>query len=192
VLTLRLFVAIELSDEMQMTIATLVDRLRSKCSGVRWIPQTQWHLTVKFLGEVPDGNVNAICEGIANAAGGSEAFELRSRGCGCFPPRGGARIVWAGVDDSSGRLLQCVAAVEDEMEQLGFSREQRPFAAHVTVGRVKEDSSRGRIRETVESESLQTVAQEVKELVVMSSILHPTGPEYSVISRAKLGVVNVN
>jgi 2'-5' RNA ligase len=97
------------------------------------------------------------------------------------------RIVWAGVEDASGFLLRCVAAVENDMEQLGFAREQRPFTAHVTVGRIKEDSSRGRIREAVESEKLQTVEQVVTELVVMSSVLTPTGSEYSVVSRAKLG-----
>ncbi|MBI3834253.1 MAG: RNA 2',3'-cyclic phosphodiesterase [Planctomycetes bacterium] len=186
-MALRIFVAIELSDGVRAAIATLVDRLKKRCAGVRWISATQWHLTVKFLGEVPDGDVDAVCAAVASVARASDPFGLQTHDCGCFPPRGGVRIVWAGVEDVGGRLLRCVEAVENEIDQLGFAREQRPFAAHVTVGRVKEDSSRGRIREAVKNDKLQTIEQEVTELVVMSSVLRPTGSEYSVVSRAKLG-----
>ena len=181
--------AIELSDQVRGALQALVDGLRVMRVDARWVPAAQWHLTVKFLGEVPDGEVAGVCAGVGRAGRESEPFELRTQGCGCFPPHGAVRIVWAGVEDLSGRLLNCVSAVEREMEKVGYPVEQRPFAAHVTIGRVKEDISRGKIREAVQAAKLRSAEQNVEDLVVMSSILRPSGSEYSVVSRARLGAV---
>lgn len=184
---MRLFIAIEFSDEVRSTLSEVQAGLAPKCEGVRWIPAEQVHLTVKFLGEVPDRDVNKVAEAVARAAATATPCGLAIAGCGCFPPRGPVRIVWAGGSEGTGALLQCVEGVETELAQLGYPKERRPFSPHITIGRVKEDRSGGRLRSAVEDHTYPSVEEAISSITVMSSVLSPKGPTYTPVSRTKLG-----
>jgi 2'-5' RNA ligase len=184
---MRLFVAVEFSDQVRSALAKVQASLAPECDGVRWIPSHQLHLTVKFLGDVPDRDVNRVAEAVARAAAKSVPCDLEIAGCGCFPPRGQVRIVWAGGSEKTGALTRCVEAVEGELEALGFPKERRRFSAHVTIGRVREDRSGGRIRSTVEAHTFPSLEQEVSSITLMSSVLSPKGPTYTPVSRTRLG-----
>ena len=187
---MRLFVAIELSDAVRSALRAAQAALRPQCDGVRWVPPEQLHLTVKFLGEVGDADVPGVCAAVQRAAAASQALAMSVPECGCFPERGPVRIVWVATEEPSGSLAGCVEATERELESLGFARETRAFSPHITIGRVREDRSRGAIRAAVEKFHLadaEAVEQEVSSLTLMSSVLSPKGPTYSVVSRAKLG-----
>ena len=185
---MRLFVAIELSDAVRKALAATQAALKWVCEDVRWIPLEQLHLTVKFLGEVADGDVAAVSEAMESAAAESKPFVMRVGECGCFPERGAVRIVWTKGVEEKGLLAGCVAAVEAQIEPLGFPREHRPFAAHITIGRVREDRSQGKVRTLVQAHSGKVVQQDVLSLTLMSSALSPKGSTYTVVSRAKLSV----
>ena len=110
---MRLFVAIELTDEVRGALQEVQKALGRVTDGVRWVRPEQLHLTVKFLGETPDGEVSRVAEAVARSAARSRAFEMQLTECGCFPPRGPVRIVWVGTHDPSGALQECVNAVEE-------------------------------------------------------------------------------
>lgn len=184
---MRLFVAIELSEPVRSVLAKVQADLRAGCDGVRWIPSHQLHLTVKFLGEVPDRDVDKVATAVAQAAKQGGPFELQIAGCGCFPPKGPVRIVWAGGREPSGVLLTCVDALEDKLESLGFARERKRFSPHITIGRVREDRSGGRIRDTVVAQRLDEVRESVTVLTLMSSVLSPKGPTYTPVNKTDLG-----
>lgn len=186
---MRLFVAIELSDEVKAALAKAQAGLRADADGVRWVKPSGLHLTLKFLGEVPDRDVVKVTEAVAQATRTAEPFEMAIGGCGCFPPRGPVRIVWAGVFEASGALAPCVESLERRLEGLGFPRERRPFAPHITIGRVRDDRSAGRLRSAVEAFILDRTGQAVDEVTVMSSELSPKGATYAAISRAELASV---
>lgn len=183
---MRLFVALELNESIKAAVRRLQDKLARSCEGVKWTPPEQVHLTVKFLGEVADQDVPKVVEAVTSAGTQSTEFTLNVENCGCFPLGGPVRIVWVGAKDDTGNLLRCVNAVEDEMEKLGFAREQRPFAAHLTIGRVKEDHSRGQIRTAVSAAKFERMSQEIKSMTLMSSVLSPKRPTYAPLSRARL------
>jgi 2'-5' RNA ligase len=139
---------------------------------------------------VGDADVPGVCEAVQRAAAASQSLAMSVAECGCFPERGPVRIVWAATAEPSGRLAGCVEATERELESLGFAREARAFSPHITIGRVREDRSRGAIRAAVEAFGLaeaEAVEQDVLSLTLMSSVLSPNGPTYSAASRAKLG-----
>ena len=184
---MRLFVAIELTAEMRDALQEVQDALGRATDGVRWVRPEQLHLTVKFLGETPDGEVRRVAEAVARSAARSRPFEIQLSECGCFPPRGPVRIVWVGTHDPSGALQECVEAVEEELAGVGFPKELRPFSAHLTIGRAAEGRSAGGIRTAVEGGKVKPVRQSVCELTLMSSVLSAKGASYSVVSRAKLG-----
>lgn len=183
---MRLFVALELNEAIRTAVRRLQEKLARACDGVKWTPPEQVHLTVKFLGEVAEPRVPDVAEAVRRAASRSQAFTLHCEGCGCFPPGGPVRILWLGARDDGGRLTACVNAVEEEMEQQGFPREARAFAAHATVGRVKDDRSRGAIRSAFTAAAFGPLGMKMDTLTLMSSALSPKGPSYTPVCRARL------
>ena len=186
---MRLFVAIELTDDVREALTDVQSALGNTADGIRWVRAEQLHLTVKFLGDVPDAEVTRAAEAVARSAARARPFEMDLTECGCFPPHGPVRIVWAGTHDPSGSLLECINALEEEMEGIGFPKESRPFSPHITIGRAKEGRSGQGVRSAVEGVKIKRVGQAVNELTLMSSVLSPKGPSYSVVSRARLGEV---
>lgn len=184
---MRLFVAIELDDAIRTVASKVQASLKRSCDGVRWVQPELLHLTVKFLGEVLDPNVVSICEALNRAAEASEPFELEASACGCFPERGPVRVIWIGGRECSPAMLTCVSAVERELEALGVPRERRGFSPHLTLSRLPDDRSRGKIREVVQATKVSAVSQEVSSIVLMSSVLSRGGPTYAVVSRSELG-----
>jgi len=180
-------VAIELKDEVRDALQEVQKALGRAADAVRWVRPEQLHLTVKFLGEVPDDEVPRVAEAVARSAARSRPFEMQLTECGCFPPRGPVRIVWVGTHDGSGALLECVNAVEEELDGIGFPKDSRPFSAHLTIGRAKDGRSSEGVRLAVESGKVRPVRQSVSELTLMSSVLSAKGPSYSVVARSKLG-----
>lgn len=182
---MRCFLAIELPVEIRDQLAALQERLGDQARGVRWTRVDQIHLTVKFLGEVPDRDIANICETASSIADRFEPFELEVAQAGCFPPRGPARIVWAGMPNPPTALIDCQRACEDEYAKLGFKAENRPFHPHLTIGRVKDPRASRDIRPAVENEQqFQAGLFLAEELVVFQSVLARSGPTYTVISRA--------
>lgn len=181
---MRLFVAIELSEEVRATLVEVQSGLRRWSKTVRWVDPSQLHLTVKFLGEAAESTESAIRTGLDRCAASSSAFDLTLTHAGCFPPRGPVRIVWVGAEEPSGALESVVGAVETETERLGFAREPRPFSPHLTVGRVREDSSAGKLRGEVVGGVVRAVSQSVESLTLMSSTLSAKGSSYSVVHRS--------
>ncbi|HNQ24726.1 MAG TPA: RNA 2',3'-cyclic phosphodiesterase [Phycisphaerae bacterium] len=183
---MRLFVAILLDEPVRLGLKRVQEHLTPGCSGVRWVRWDQLHVTLKFLGEVRDGDVPKVCSAVTEAAATLPAFDMTLRGTGCFPPRGLVRIVWAGIDEPTGTVVRLAEAVENRLADLGFPREQRPFSPHITIGRVKEDHSNGGIRRAVGAGSFAALPQAVERIAVMASVLAREGPTYSIVSRANL------
>lgn len=184
---MRLFVAILLSDEVRAALARVQKDIGRSCDGVRWVRQEQLHVTVKFLGDVPDGDVPSVSEAIARGAAEGGPFSMTVEAAGCFPPRGGVRIVWAGATEPSNTMQRSVEAINGELEDLGFERERRAWSAHITIGRVKFDKSAGRTRSAVERVSYSGIDQAVDSVSLMSSVLGPNGPTYEQVFTCSLG-----
>jgi 2'-5' RNA ligase len=182
-----LFVAIELSDRLKQALARVQRSLSKYDSVVRWVGPEQMHLTLKFIGEVADSRVSDISLALKQAAASAAPFEFQARGAGCFPPRGSVRIVWVGLEESTGTLPVCQRLVDENLAALGIEPEARPFSAHLTLGRVKDDATRGGLREAVEQVAALGFAQEVRSFALVSSVLTPNGARYTKVNEWRLG-----
>jgi len=176
---MRLFVAIELEEPIKRAIVRAQRSLSRFDSMVRWVAPEQMHLTLKFLGEVPDARLPDICAALELAVQDCDLFELTTAAPGCFPPRGQARVIWLGTDVLGNGLSACQSAIEDALEAAGFPREQRPFSAHLTLGRVRGDRSGGALRRDVSTLNCPAVAQRVESVALMQSQLSPKGARYT-------------
>jgi RNA 2',3'-cyclic 3'-phosphodiesterase len=183
----RTFLAIELDDAIRQRLAAVQERLRSQAGGVKWVEPANIHLTLKFLGEIEEDVAALVAEALAPVAAGIEPFEMRAAGIGSFPPHGAPRVVWVGIQETTGRLLELHRRVERELEALDIEREDRPFAAHVTLGRVK-DRPDPRLRHALDARAAEDFGtQPVTHVTFFQSILSPAGPTYTALHRLKLG-----
>ena len=124
---MRLFAAILLPEDVRRELA----RLAGGLPGARWSPEENYHLTLRFIGEVDRGFAEELAEALSFVGG--EGFELAIRSLGSF---GGARprLVWAGVDGSA-PLTALRRRTEAALERAGLPREERKFSPHITLAR---------------------------------------------------------
>ncbi len=154
--------------------------------AVRWVEPHNIHLTLKFLGEVADARIMPICDAVRRAAEGTGPFELDVAGLGCFPPQGRANVVWAGLAGDLAPLRTLVERLETQMHGLGFERERRPFAPHLTIGRVRDARQSPALRAAVEKLSIAAGRSAVQRIVLFDSLLTERGPVYSAVAHADL------
>ncbi len=133
---LRTFVAIELPEKVREHLNYTIERLRSDLPGIRWVRPHGFHLTLKFLGEVEEERVPHVVEAVNAVAGGLRPLTLRVAGIGGFPQSDRARVVWVGIEGELEALSSIQERVEQALDPLGFSGEERKFHPHVTLGRV--------------------------------------------------------
>lgn len=149
---------------------------------VKWVPAHQFHLTLKFLGEVAPEAADRAVGALQRAAGRQSAFTVRLAGLGAFPGAGRPSVLWAGVGGGAAELGALAEAVEGEMAQDGFPRERRPFSPHLTLGRVREGSRvPAAIPQALAASAGRAFGEwRVVRVVLMRSELTPRGPVYSV------------
>ena len=186
--SLRTFIAVETSDAVRQRAAELIRVFAATGAKVSWVKPQNLHLTLKFLDEVPLNSIPQISAAVQEAAAACEPFELEIGAAGAFPSAGRPRTLWLGTRGGSEPLSDLHAALERVLKPLGFPKEHRRFAAHLTIGRV-----RGPGPGLVELAPLIKQYAEftagrfpVAELVVFSSELSPQGPTYEALSRAML------
>jgi RNA 2',3'-cyclic 3'-phosphodiesterase len=137
--TFRLFIAItvpeEIKSEIEKTQGELRRALPKDC--VRWTRREQFHLTLKFLGNVDAEKVTALTEALRAACQGFGALELSAEGVGFFPNLHRPRVVWVGVHDRREQLSLVQRAIETVTKDYTEEEATERFTGHVTLGRIK-------------------------------------------------------
>lgn len=136
---MRCFVAADISSELRGRIEKLQSELKRKLkspAGIKWVNPEQIHLTLKFLGEVPDDMAEEIGQTLKMVCENFDSFELEFSKIGSFgrPPK----VIWLGIEKPNEMLQKFAAELEEAFELLGFEKEQRDFSPHLTLGRIKE------------------------------------------------------
>ena len=177
---MRLFVAINLPDDVRQSMWNSAVSLRGQNFPIKWVGPDSLHLTLKFLGELPGQRVNELSEGLDRAAVGAAPFELPISGFGAFPNPRRASVIWVGCEPVAA-LQQIQQNIEAEMERAGFPRESRSFHPHFTLGRVRRDTKPAAIGGLADQlQRLHFESQPVVEsLDLMQSELSRSGARYT-------------
>jgi 2'-5' RNA ligase len=185
---MRTFIAIDLEAPLKRNLEALIAELRPMGQNVRWVNAEGMHLTLKFLGEIPDLKAGPISDALEHIAGACPAFPLRLKGTGYFPPgRRDPRVLWVGVEGDH-RLMVLQKDVEAAMEKMGFEREKRDFHPHLTLGRVKSPGRLGPLLlELDKRQGTDFGGMTVDRVTFFRSTLRPSGAAYSVIAEWRLG-----
>ncbi len=191
-MNLRLFVALEPPDLVRRRLASLQERLKAAAGrhagDVKWVPVENVHLTLQFLGAVPEERVEAVKAAVAGAAAGALPLHLEVRGAGGFPSARRARVLWAGVGGDVAPLGALVSALGRDLGILGFPPEERPFSAHLTLGRSRDPrGAPGLAVALAQAADGPGAPWRASEVVLFQSHLSPQGPRYEPLARAPLG-----
>ena len=183
---IRTFLAVELAPGVRKTLAGWQAQLAAAASAAAWVSPDHLHLTLAFLGDVNDRDVFAVCRAAQTAVKSLPRFEIAVAGVGGFPNDRRPKTLWAGVRDGAESVIALQAALADRLEADGFyRREHRPFAPHITLGRLKADGD-APFAWPPAGRGWAAGVTAVREVVVFSSTLRAEGPEYAVLGRAGL------
>jgi 2'-5' RNA ligase len=185
--TYRTFVCIEIPTEIKKAINSLQIRLRPLAKGyVSWARQEGLHVTLKFLGDVAVTKIDEVGLIVEQAVAGLPPFEISVSGVGGFPNLKRPRVFWVGMQEAGGCLATLQSRIDDGLAGLGFAREERGFAPHLTLGRVKDIAGVGDVCRELEKTILEPMSFTANEVIVMRSDLRPDGPVYNPLRTIKL------
>lgn len=180
---LRLFLALDLDAAFLDGAAALIERLRrGGLSRARWVPRDALHLTLRFLGDADEALVPALGALVGRIGASRRAIDLRAPSLLAFPEARRARILGLRLEDDDA-IAGVAADVEGGVVALGFSPEERPLRAHVTLARLREPTD---LRRAVAGESV-SIAGHAASLTLYRSELGRGPPRYAALARARLG-----
>jgi len=190
--SIRTFIAIELDDTHHRALSDLQRRFKRECAerAVRWVTPENVHLTLKFLGEVDAGRMPALQHAVSDACAGIVPFTLAIAGAGAFPNTRHPNVIWVGVAGEIERAAVLAERIDERCVQLGFARDEHPFLPHLTLGRVKRDTSpadRRTIGEMIANAQVGTLGElRTQRISVMKSELRSGSRLYTRLAEIPL------
>lgn len=156
---------------------------RPSVAGLRWLDPSRWHVTLKFLGDVPEARIGDVRAACAGAVGRVPPFVASLSGAGAFPSRRRARVLWVGVSEGADRFATLAGEVQAETAERGFPPDRREFQAHFTVARFRGRSDATLVVDQVGRllEGGAGIASEVGEIALVESHLDPGGARYDLL-----------
>lgn len=197
--TLRAFIAVEVTEAVAERAGAIIERLRAGGVGdVKWVQPRHFHLTLKFLGATRRSDLPALAEALRGVAGRAAPFSLALAGVGAFPSVRRPRVVWLGASAGGEALAGLASATEDACAMLGWTREEKPYHPHLTLGRTRERRGGPSSRHPASPEALTRALEResgaeagetrVERIVLVRSDLQRGGPVYTVLEGFPLGV----
>ncbi len=187
--TTRTFIAIPIPEPIEKKLVRRQSELTPKVPGCKWTAGLPFHITLAFLGDVRNNDLNELCLAVAAAVEPFGRFDLQVEGLGAFPSPQKPRVIWAGVTAPNlNPLLDLREAVVGAATRVGYRTDDPRFHPHVTLGRIKSD--RGsvcdltKVVERGQDWSMGSVP--VVEIVTYASTLDAGGPIYAPLGRGQL------
>ncbi len=177
---MRTFIAINLPQPIRDQIGEHLDSFRRVARGIGWIPPGNAHITIKFLGDVPQANLEDLSLAVQTAVEGARRFEVKLGGFGAFPNFRKPRVFWIGITEGIDPLQDLAAAIDNELHRRGYEKEKRKFSAHITLGRIRKPGNYQALEQAANQTQYSSGAFPVPSVEIMKSVLTPQGAQYSV------------
>jgi len=206
---MRLFIAIDIDDDVRAAVAKLQQELKGRMknqNGLKWVNPELMHLTLKFLGEVsaggetspaatrlgeagPNGGdenrIDEINDAVEIACADKKTFEFSFSVVGTFGRP--VKVLWLGSEKLSAELAGLAGDIEQALEVIGFEKESRPFSAHLTLARVRDNGVDKNLRQLLKNYTQVQIPQIVVDSVCLyKSQLTQDGPVYTLLRKIEL------
>ena len=183
---IRTFIAVDLPQGVKMEIDKMIAGFRQLNANVRWVKAANLHLTLRFLGNIPEESVSALADSIRGNAVGFGPFDLALSDLGAFPNLRKPRVIWIGSGSGTDRLKGLAAKVEQAAIESGFGKGDKPFSSHLTIGRVKFPKGLDQLMVQIEKTGYESPPFDVSEVAIFKSDLSPAGPKYTKLEAISL------
>ena len=180
---MRLFVAVDVGAEITAAVQAHATELKERtqrlapAARVTWIPAHLMHLTVRFIGEVPEAQVAAVTD-LLTPPLSLFPFRLSVHGIGAFSARGVPRVIWAGLERGAAELRAIEREVTERLRTIGIPPDDREFSPHVTVARVREPAGLRTVRLLDGYQDVALGTTTVDAITLFQSRLSSKGPTY--------------
>lgn len=193
---IRTFIAAELDPKLKKALATMQDSLKqalhrlAPAGRVQWVRVESIHLTLKFLGDIEETQVENILQLLREAARDRAPFSVQVEGLGVFPDLRVPRVLWVGLSGDAKRLIQLAHSIDTTLAPLGLLPEPKPYSPHLTLARVKEGAlniGKALVDSGVMRESQLMGKLSIDAVALIKSQLTPSGSIYSRLGQIPLG-----
>jgi 2'-5' RNA ligase len=185
---MRTFIAVFPPPEVIDALDACLGRVRQKGDGVSWVRPQNLHYTLRFLGELDESRVEGACRAVRQVGAAATPFGMGLGAAGAFPNFRRPRVLWIGSEEGAEELELLARGVVEALSQEGFGRPDKPFRAHLTVGRVRDSLRAVQAVDRFSKEKVEGRFQ-VSKIVVIHSTLSPGGSIYRPLTEATLGTV---
>lgn len=191
---IRTFIAVDIDPAVRDRAAALQEKLASADSGVKWVEPESMHITLLFLGDVPELDLVPICRSVIAGAQDVAPFTMAINGLGAFPNSRRPKVLWAGITEGADSLRLLHQTIETPLLETGcYRQEERGYNPHLTLGRLNaEDRTDAWAKILTNHADWEGGITQVTEVLVMRSELRRDGPVYSIMGRGKLKGVPVD
>jgi RNA 2',3'-cyclic 3'-phosphodiesterase len=189
----RTFIALEMNEDLHRHLERIIDQVAQVLPNARWVDPMGIHLTLAFLGELADAQLNEAMQATEFAVQQVDPFTYRLSRLGIFGSLQQPRVLWVGIDEPSGALTQLHSILNQELERRGFEIDKRPFSPHLTLARFKQplvlDEQQGLQRLLAGKQRGIAPVQEcaAEHVRVMKSELLRAGARYTCLKEHALG-----
>jgi 2'-5' RNA ligase len=183
--TLRTFLACPISSENLIQIERLLALLQAGTpNAVKWVNSHNLHLTINFMGEFKQSDVAELKDQLSTSLENFSAFSAGIAKLGAFPSIDNPKVIWLGLE-AGPALFDLVKVVRSQCDRVGYPPEKRPFAAHITIGRLRPTaipSDKHAIGAAINAHQSVTIGQQrFDTLHFYKSELTPSGPIYKIL-----------
>ncbi len=177
---MRLFVALEIPSAVRENLASLLQTLRAVSPQTKWVRPENLHVTLKFIGEVPETKLAGVRVTLASVRS-EQSVTLDFHGLGFFPNEKHPRVFWAGIEVSS-NLKTLAADIDGATEKLGIPRERHAFSPHLTLARFEPPRLPEKLRAAIQENSDRDFGSlRTSQFHLIESKLKPSGAEYTTL-----------
>jgi len=181
----RCFISVDIDDaNIKSAIISVQNTLLSTGADLKPVEEANIHITLRFLGEIPESQTAQVMEIIKSVE--FKAFKLGFHGVGVFPGLNRPNVVWVGVVGDMPEMLAVYTTMEKGLNKLGYEPERRGFQPHLTICRVRSGRNRVQLAESIRSiQDLDFGEMEVKSIRLKKSVLTRSGPIYSTVAESR-------
>jgi 2'-5' RNA ligase len=189
-----LFIAIPIPEPVRDEIIRVQQEMQPLAprGAARWTRPDQFHLTLRFLGDVLVAGLEQLKESVGAVCMNARPLQLRAEGVGFFPNPHSPRVVWVGIDDQAGLLVDLQKQIETAVRPFAAEPGGKNFSGHVTLGRLKNLKPPDALRLAAHAQTVKDrtfgewTAQEIE---IIRSELSPSGARHTSLAAFRLGAV---
>lgn len=184
---MRLFVAVDPGEAIARELAKALERVRPLAPDAKWVAAQAAHVTLAFLGWVPDERASEIAEALEAAVERHGPLALRFGGAGTFGAKRRPRVLWIGISGALAELGALRLDVETALVSFGYEPERRPFSPHLTLARARDPRGDAALAASAAALATEEIGKaRIEHVVLYRSDLSRAGATYTALHRAPL------